>query len=260
MKKVLSTTIRTLALSCIAAFGFSTSAAFAAPSIMNGGFESVTNGPGFIGPAGTTNATGWTAGSGFGAIVPAGTADTTGIVLGGTPYYIWGPGANGGGVSNGLTASSPTGGNFLSSDADPMTAVMISQTLSGLTVGASYTLIFDYAAAQYRSTTPGQFQDGPSTSGWNVNFGTDVFQTAALSIGTHGFSGWQRASFTHTATSATEVLSFMAFGAPQGVPPAALLDGISLSENQSNVPVPATALLFAIGGIASLVSRKKKQA
>ncbi len=249
--------IAVLAVAAIAAFG--SSVANAMPNlVVNGGFDSTTSGPGFIGQS--TNLNNWTYTNGFAAVVAAGTANTTGITLGSDVYYLWGPGANGGNVANGLTASSPTGGNFLSSDADPATAVKISQTLSGLTVGSTYTLTFDFAAAQYRSVVLGQFGNGPSNSAWNVSFGTDVFATNVLSIGTHGFSGWQGATFTHVATSATEVLSFLASGGPAGVPPAALLDGISVTQQPANVPEPATGLLIGLAAVVGAISRKKKQA
>lgn len=259
MKNIITSTLRAVALVSVATLSFATSSAIAGPSLVsNGGFETITGGPGFLGY--TTTATNWAHSNGFAAVVAPGTANTTGILLGTDAFYLWGPGTNGGNVNNGLTQTSISGGNFISSDADPATAVKLTQVINGLTVGNAYTIIFEYAAAQYRSVTPGvTFGNGPSQSGWNVMLGNESFATSALAIDTHGFSGWKQASFTHVATSTSEVLSFMAFGSPAGVPPAALLDGISVTEN-ANVPLPATALLFALGGLMGLVSRKKKTA
>jgi hypothetical protein len=246
------------AIALTAASLFGTSLANAAPEMVtNGGFEASTSGPGFLGIS--TNLIGWTASSGYAAIVAPGTANGSGIVLNGTPYYLWGPGTNGGNVANGLTATSPSGGNFISSDAHADTAVMLSQTLTGLTVGATYQVSFSFAAAQYRMAD-GSGWDGASQSGWNVNIGPQAFATGELAIASHGFSGWQTASFTHIASSANEVLSFLANGGPAGAPPAALLDGVSVTQ-VANVPEPGTLMLLSLAGLlGAAASRKKKQA
>ena len=52
--------------------------------------------------------------------------------------------------------------------------------------------------------------------------------------------------FTYTATAASEVLSFLATGTPSGVPPFALLDGVTLNS----VPEPGSLALLGIGLIA----------
>ncbi len=214
--------------------------------VTNGGFETTSAaGNGFIGTDLTVN--NWTAANGgFGAIFTSGaSAVDNGVAYNSNQFYLW------------EAADSANGGKFVSSDADPASAIKLTQTLTGLTVGQTYTLSFEYAAAQYKGPA-GVFEDGPSTSGWNVSFGTDNFATSALSVVTHGFSGWSTATFTHVATSASEVLSFMAFGGPAGVPPAALLDGVAVDA--ASVPVPATGLLVGLVGLMGLVGRKKKSA
>jgi hypothetical protein len=79
-----------------------------------------------------------------------------------------------------------------------------------------------------------------------------------LTDGSHDFTGWYSETFDYTATSTTEVLSFMADGTPNGEPPFALLDGVSLN-NVTPAPEPGTLpLLFTglMGGLGILRSRK----
>jgi hypothetical protein len=236
------------ALATIAALTFfGSSIASAAPALLNGGFETV-NGPMGFTYAGSNTIGSWsTSGSNaFGAVANTTTANTTGIMLGTDPVYLWGP----------ITASA-NGGNFILSDADKASAMTFSQTVTGLTVGAIYTLSFEYAAAQYR-LADGTGYNGDSGSGWNVSFGTDMYSTGAVLIGSHQFSGWKTATTTFKASSTSQLLSFMA-SAPMGAPPAALLDGVSLTEN-ANVPLPGTLLLVGLAGLMGVVSRKKKAA
>jgi hypothetical protein len=51
---------------------------------------------------------------------------------------------------------------------------------------------------------------------------------------------------TFTATAATDVLSFLSTGTPSGVPPFALLDGVSMVA----VPEPSGAALMIVGVLA----------
>jgi hypothetical protein len=50
-------------------------------------------------------------------------------------------------------------------------------------------------------------------------------------------------TFTFTATSSSEVLSFFAQGTPNGDPPTALLDGVSLAY----IPEPDSWALIIVG-------------
>jgi hypothetical protein len=68
----------------------------------------------------------------------------------------------------------------------------------------------------------------------------------------HGFSGWEQAPFTYTAHSSSEVLKFLATNAPTGVPPTALLDGVSLVDITTPVPEPEEWAMMLVG--AGLVS------
>jgi hypothetical protein len=145
--------------------------------------------------------------------------------------------------------NSPSGGNFVAGDG-AYYGGPISQTISGLTPGQKYTLSFAYAAAQQAGF------DGDNWSSWTGTFGGESFQTSTLNNPSHGFTGWQNASFTFTASSNSQVLSFLAAGGPTGVPPFALLDGVSIAP----VPEPEEWAMMLVG--AGLVSFqvKRKQA
>lgn len=147
-----------------------------------------------------------------------------------------------------FTASSD-GGNFIASDPvyHPGT---ISQTINGLTANTTYTLTFQYALAQQAHWS------GSNTDAyWQVGLGGSSQNSSSLSIAQGGFSGWQTASMTFTATSATEVLSFLAKGGTTGAPPFMLLDGVSLV---SAVPEPSTWGMMLGGlGLLGFMARRR---
>jgi hypothetical protein len=211
-------------------------AAQAGNLVVNGGFESTTSGPGQLGY--NTNATGWTT-TGYNFLFASGTADTTGTngVYGN--LQLWGPNN---GSANGLPASSPDGGNYVAADGAFQIAP-IQQTINGLTPSDSYTVSFYWAGAQQYTF------NGPNTEQWQVSLGSQTQSTAVYQNPSHGFSGWQQQSFTYTATSASEVLSFLAVGTPTGVPPFSLLDGVTLN---AATPEPATLALLGSGLLAGV--------
>jgi hypothetical protein len=150
---------------------------------------------------------------------------------------LWGPGN---GSSNGLT-NSPNGGNFIAADGAYEVAP-ISQTIVGLVPGQAATLTFYWAGAQQSGYT------GATTDQWEVSLGTQTLYTPVTDLVSEGFSGWMTETMTFTPTASTEVLSFTAIGTPSGVPPFALLDGVSLTE----VPEPASWALV-VSGLAMLI-------
>ena len=136
------------------------------------------------------------------------------------------------------------GGNFIGADA-PFQPGAISQTVGGLTVGAQYVLSFDWAAAQQKGFS------GATDDWWTATLGGVSKSTSKLSIGTGGFSGWNTASMTFTATSTSELLSFLAGSdSTSGEPPFALLDGVSLTQVTST-PEPASWTML-VGGLSLL--------
>jgi hypothetical protein len=211
--------------------------------VTNGSFESTTSGPGQMGF--NTNATGWTT-NGYNFIFASGGADTTGSQGQFGNLKLWGPGD---GSNNGLPASSPDGGNYVGADG-AFEVGAISQTINGLTVGQSYTVSFYWGAAQ-------QFGfSGPTTEQWQVSLGGQTKTTPVINASNHGFTGWLQQSFTFTADNTSDVLSFLAIGTPSGVPPFALLDGVSMVA----APEPASLPLLAtmVVGFAVVVVRRRR--
>ncbi|HUP04855.1 MAG TPA: hypothetical protein VMU19_12755 [Bryobacteraceae bacterium] len=145
------------------------------------------------------------------------------------------------GLAGPLPATSPDGGNFIISDSDYLTSAIF-QTINGLTPGASYQLSFYQALAQDSQPVT---QPGAVSAYWQVALGagtqTSTQMYADGSIPT--VSNWQAQTMTFVASSASEVLSFLAVGT--GVPPMAALDGVSLTET----PEPAAFWMLGAGGL-----------
>jgi hypothetical protein len=214
--------------------------------VANGGFET-NGGNGQI--TFNTTATGWSVpDGGYTFLFASGTGDTTGAVGQYGPLSLWGPNN---GSANGLPASSPAGGYYIGQDAD-FQAGAISQTISGLTSGHSYTVGFYWAGIQQSGF------DGPTAENWQVSLGSGPSQTTTTwNDPSHGFSGWMHQDFTFTADGTTDVLSFMAGGTPAGPPPFALLDGVTLNPTpEPALYVPGLALMGVLVGLG--IRRSKK--
>ena len=216
-------------------------AAHANSLVTNGGFELTTKGSGQMGF--NTDATGWTT-TGYNFIFAPGTADTTGATGQYGGLTLWGPGT---GSNNGLPKTSPTGGNFVAADGAFQTAP-ITQTINGLIIGKSYTVGFDWAAAQQSGF------NGDTTDQWVVALGTETHSTSVVNNVSHAFSGWQHQNLNYVATSGSEVLSFLANGTPTGVPPFAVLDGVSLEQTPE--PTAMVALFAGMIGLMLFVRRR----
>lgn len=172
---------------------------------------------------------------------------------GGTPLSLLFPGT--GGVAfnsfNGLSspaADAPGGGNTIADDGDVVYRAPVFQTINGLSPGDSYVLTFYQAADQQ-----GGF-GSPTTEQWQVSLGAQTQDSTLISDPSGAFTGWSSQSMTFTATSSSEVLNFLALGAPSGVPPIALLADVSLNAS----PVPEPSYLAVLGGVlgASILWRR----
>ena len=229
-----------VALAAIA--GLSSLSAHAVNLVTNGDFETTTNGTdkqaGF-----NTNATGWTT-TGYNFLFSNIGSTSVGVYGG---LSLWGPTY---GVANGAV-NSPTGGNFMAADG-AFSVAPISQTLHGLSAG-KYTVSFDWAGAQQTGF------NGPQTEQWEVKLGGAPSQfTSVYNNPSHGFGGWWHESYTFTVAAGDNVLSFLAHGTPEGVPPFSLIDGVSVQA----VPEPETWALMigGLGAVGMLLSRRRQLA
>lgn len=160
-------------------------------------------------------------------------------------------------VSNGFKADNLTGGgnNFIAADGAYASGA-IYQLVNGLTVGRTYALTFDFAAAQQYG------YDGATDEWWTATFtGANTgkqttFTTTHDQDANHGFVAWSKATFFFTATDASEYLSFLADSNSNGLPPFSLLDNVGLTE----APEPASwvMMLFGFGAVGHAMRRRRR--
>jgi hypothetical protein len=233
-------------LAALAATLGSAASAHATQFVVNGDFTELSAGPGEIDV--DTTVTGWSGNGGYNFVF-ANANDSTGTA---SPISLW-TGTNGGAVSNtwnGLTASGA--GNFAAMDGDYITEPL-TQTITGLTVGDTYTLSFNYAFAQQT----GFFGDTVQSLTASLGSFSDTLPSGGFSLPSQGFSGWSTFSTTITATSTSETLSFLAAG-NLPVPPFALVSDVSLT---GSVPESSTWAMMLVGfgglGFAAFRSRRR---
>jgi len=252
LRRIAKANVIALAAAIFLALAFSVPA-HAANLVMNGGFETTipagsTNF--FIGYSGYPQLASWSYGAApypNAAVYTYAGANGPGACRPGGCFPLYGPGN---GFNNGFVAS-PDGGNFLASDGEAQYPGAITQTISGLNPGHQYALSFVWAGNQYLDSSSIGYT-GPLTADWQVSLGAQTFTTPVANYAGHGFTGWMTQTFTYTATSSSEVLTFLAQGTPNGLPPVALLDGVTLT---AATPEPGTITLMAtglIGGVGAL--------
>jgi len=152
---------------------------------------------------------------------------------------VWGPFPN-----------PPLGGNFLQDDGSPGLSLPVTQTINGLTVGQSYNLSFYQAGGQ-------QVNDYGATSDyWQVSLGSQTQNSAVMNVPSAGVFPWQAQTLPFTATSTSEVQSFLSVGSG-GVPPMVFLADPDL---ESTVPEPSAFLLLAGVGAVIAVGRLGRRA
>jgi hypothetical protein len=226
----------------------------------NGGFTG-----GFVdGWVSGTVATPLTANLNYNFIVGAGTSsssiDKTGALTKyGSQLYLYGTnnvvpalGTPATGLQT-IPDSSPDGGNYLALDG-AFEVGPLSQQLSGLTIGNTYDLSFYMAAGQQS----GYEAPGGLTEKLDVTLGGQTLSTPVITFANHGFVDWSLIKLTFTADSVNPILSFLSVGTPDGQPPFALLDGVSLEA----VPEPSTCLIgtMLFGGLAFRRNRRNDRA
>ena len=220
----------------------------AVPVIMNGDFEQTTLTSPNSAQMTTTNVTGWST-TGYNFLFFPGTATTTGAKP--TSYsQLYLGGSTTVGASNYFPASSPAGGNFVAADGD-FSVGAITQTVNGLTAGLKYAVSFYWAAAQQTGYT------GAQTEQWKVSLGSEMYATPVVNNPQQSFTGWFTQTFTYTATSASQVLSFLAVGTPSGAPPFVLLDGVSIAVAVAE-PASWMTLVVAVLSIIGVAHLKRR--
>lgn len=146
---------------------------------------------------------------------------------------------------------SPQGGNFMAIDGTSGFNGSIYQTISGLTAGEMLKLSFYMATAQECCG------GGATTETVTATLGDQVYTTPTISTPAAQFTPWTLYSTTFTYDGMGDVLTFVNNGT--GVPPYALIDGVSLTTPA--VPEPSTWLMMIAGfaGIVLLARARRAQ-
>jgi hypothetical protein len=242
--------MKSIAAATVLAVSLMGTAAFAGPNLVtNGSFNSsvYTVNTQFGTAFGQTNqqgVTGWTGNNGYDLFFTSASASSTQNSVGQYSSTglekLYGP-----------VPASPDGGSFIGLDGEQTVGVQggVSQTINGLIIGDSYQLSFDWGAGQVQSRT------GMTTEQLQASLGGQSFLTSVVNNPSGGFTGWMTQTFTFTANSTSELLSFLSIGTPLGLPPMAVLDGVSLTQ----VPEPMSLALLSAGliGLGIVRSRRK---
>jgi hypothetical protein len=236
--------------------------------VQNGGFvpSGLSSPSAYVG-GGQVNIPNWNlASSGYTFLISDGTTYTTDINAAnygldpvfGTP--ITAPSGAAVTLYGSAPVNSPTGsGWYLASDGAYGVPAIISQTINGLTAGQNYTLSFYQASAQQKEFT------GDTTDFFTVNFGSSTQNSATMNHASQAaVSAWQQQTMSFTADNSTQLLSFIAQGAPNGQPPFALLSGVSLQDvtpvpfESDALPVVGSTVIFGLGLWAKQKFAQKK--
>jgi PEP-CTERM motif len=179
-------------------------------------------------------------------ICTPGDPPSTSVASGGFKFTLWqAPGA------------SPDKGNYFLADGGTSFSGALSQTLTGLTVGSLYKLTFWQAAGQENCLyDDGVNCDPPGnanlTQNWQVTFGSTTLTSTTMSTPIHTSFAWNQQIMFFTATTTTQVLTFLAQGTPNSAPPLLMLDGVTLES----APEPGTSALLGLGLLAIPVGRR----
>jgi hypothetical protein len=230
--------------------------------VVNGSFDDTgTVQGGFYSDSPASNLPGWTINSNssqIDCVVP-------GNAFGGGAQQICGPYTGHSQTSPKFTlwtapGPSPAGGNYFLMDGDTNFESALTQQLNNLVIGGQYRLSFYQASGQEDCLVDDGSNCDPAGGGnltqrWQVKFGSATQNSTLMTTAPHGSVGWNSQVLTFTATAATQTLSFLAVGTPNGAPPLVFLDGVTLTA----VPEPATSALLGLGLLILPFSRKLLQ-
>ena len=88
-----------------------------------------------------------------------------------------------------------------------------------------------------------------------MSLGNSTQLSSLVTLPQGGVSPWQQQVLTFTASAASEVLSFLAKGTPNGEPPISFLDGVSMTV----VPEPASLALLGAGLVGFGMTRQRRR-
>ena len=141
-----------------------------------------------------------------------------------------------------------SGRYFFIADGDDTNGVdaLISQVITGLSIGSPYELSFDWGASVCMVVPPCDTSP-PFNSGWKITFGSNTASVDSGPVPFQSFSGWQTYTNIFTATATSQTLSFLSRGGPSGVPPLSLLDNVSLKKVDVPGPLGILGIATAYG-------------
>jgi hypothetical protein len=219
------------------------------------------------------NPTGWTGGSGLIFIDSSSTSPLDSTSACG-PTYLSTYGCP-------SLLAIPGGYNEVEADGNPLFESGFNFSVSGLTVGKTYTLSFYQAASQQQVFT------GNTTEQWIVSLGTSgltdcagclgggfssysnadptasTAATSLMSTPSGGMTDWNFVSVNLTADSTTDLLSFLAWGDngnTVNLPPMVFLTGVNSPAGLTTAPEPGTVVLLGTGllGLGVAMWRRRR--
>jgi hypothetical protein len=150
-------------------------------------------------------------------------------------------------------------GNFIVADGDSTYNEPLQQSFTNLKVGHTYEVTFAQASGQqagYGCLTSGGYSNTNCTNEqWAVSFcpttscgsGTQTQNSDLMINKIGGFTNWNEEQLSFVATSTSEVLSFLANGNPQGVPPVVMLANVQMFDTTGQAPEPSTLAIMGLG-------------
>jgi len=225
----------------------------------------------------------------FTAVNPVGWTGGSGLIYIDSQTYSQ---SAAGGTNGIMTYGNPTGsvtGNYVEADGNPYFESGFNYTVTGLTVGKTYTLSFYQGASQMVGYANGQ----ETTNRWIVSLGTSGLQTTCcnatddpvyggpvysyfnsdsnasiatsplMTVPSAGTVGWNYVSVNLTADATTDVLSFLAWadnGSSVNLPPIAFLAGVDSPPGLgSGAPEASTWMMMGVGflGLAGVAMRQR---